>query len=126
MFDNFVLFSAKKIMVDQINTLISAVKEGSITFNDVIAFIESRYTHQPTAFKNGEAYNESDQNQGSAKVFAFAKIHHLTVADTLLLFAEHYKAVLSHPNATDHQNIRQFMANGWSGIAFDGAALAIK
>jgi HopJ type III effector protein. len=34
----------------------------------------------------------------------------------LSLFAEHYAAVLATPEATDHQNIRQFMQNGWDGI----------
>jgi hypothetical protein len=113
-------------MRTQLNTLLSNLKTNSIAFNEVISFIETDYNHHPTAFKNGETYNESTQNQGSAKVFAFAKLKELSEADTLYLFAEHYQAVLAHPEATDHQNIRQFMMNGWNGIAFEGEALSLK
>ena len=114
-------------MTEQINKLIEGLKAQKISFHEVIAFIETHYEHQATAFKNGEAINEASQNQGSAKVFAFAQINHLSAEDTLYLFAEHYQAVLAHPDATDHQNIRQFMARGWEGIQFEGVALqAIK
>ena len=115
-----------RIMRDKIASLIQDLKDGKSKFTDVIAFIESYYNHNPTAFKNGEAYNESSQNQGSAKVFSFAKLNGLSEQDTLWLFAEHYQSVLDSPEATDHQNIRQFMANGWGGIAFEGEALSIK
>lgn len=100
--------------------------EGQANFNDVIAFIESKYTHIPTAFRNGNQENAKDQNQGSAKVFAFGKLEGLSKEDTLKLFAEHYQAVLDTPEGTDHQNIRQFMINGWDGISFDGEALKAK
>lgn len=113
-------------MRSELTTLLADLKTNSILFNQVIAFIETYYQHQPTAFKNGDAYNEASQNQGSAKVFAFAQLNELSVADTLHLFAEHYQAVLANPNATDHQNIRQFMINGWQGIAFEGEALLQK
>ena len=113
-------------MKEQLLTLITALKENTLAFNSVIEFIETYYQHQPTAFKNGDAYNEATQNQGSAKVFAFARINNLDAADTLYLFAEHYRSVLANPTATDHQNIRQFMAHGWPGIAFEGEALIPK
>jgi hypothetical protein len=113
-------------MKEQLTTLIEKLKDNSISFKEVIGFIESYYQPQPTAFKNGEAYNESTQNQGSAKVFAFAQLNNLSKEETLYLFAEHYQAVLNTPTGTDHQNIRQFMANGWSGIAFEGQALTAK
>jgi len=112
--------------MDQLVTLISALKANSITFNEVITFIETYYQHQPTAFKNGDAYNEVTQNQGSAKVFSFAQMNNLSKENTLYLFAEHYQAVLAHPNAIDHQNIRQFMIYGWQGIVFEGEALVWK
>jgi hypothetical protein len=108
------------------DTWLQQLKSNSIAFKDVIAFIESHYLHQPTAFKNGDAFNEATQNQGSAKVFSFAKINGLGKEDTLQLFAEHYQAVLSTPDGTDHQNIRQFMRHGWEGIAFEGEALTAK
>jgi hypothetical protein len=110
-------------MKEQLLTLITALKENTLAFNNVIEFIEKYYRHQPTAFKNGDAYNEATQNQGSAKVFAFAQINNLSAADTLYLFSEHYQSVLANPTASDHQNIRQFMAHGWPGIVFEGEAL---
>ncbi|MEO7215095.1 HopJ type III effector protein [Mucilaginibacter sp.] len=113
-------------MKEQLLALISGLKENTITFSEVIAFIETYYRHQPTAFKNGEAYNEATQNQGSAKVFAFAQLNNLRATDTLYLFAEHYQSVLAHPTATDHQNIRQFITNGWPGVVFEGEALIGK
>lgn len=113
-------------MKEKIEQLIGELKSHTLTFKDVIAFIESYYQHQPTAFKNGGAFNEATQNQGSAKVFAFAQINNLDAEDTLFLFAEHYQAVLQTPEATDHQNIRQFMQHGWAGIAFEGQALTAK
>lgn len=113
-------------MTAQLNSLLTGLKSNTIAFNQVIEFIENIYQHTPTAFKNGEAYNEATQNQGSAKVFAFASLNKLSAEDTLYLFAEHYQSVLATPEAADHQNIRQFMANGWSGIAFEGEALSLK
>lgn len=106
--------------------LIKKLKDNSLTFKEVIEFIETHYQHQPTAFKNGEAYNEASQNQGSAKVFAFAQLNGFSAEDTLYLFAEHYQSVLGNPDGTDHQNIRQFMAHGWPGIVFEGEALQAK
>jgi len=113
-------------MEKELITLIEKLKANALTFKEVIEFIEARYQHQPTAFKNGDAYNEATQNQGSAKVFAFAQLNNLGKEDTLHLFAEHYQAVLNSPDATDHQNIRQFMKHGWSGVTFEGRALLAK
>jgi len=110
-------------MAQEILTQLAA---GTANFNDVIAFIESKYSHTPTAFKNGNQENAADQNQGSARVFAFGKLEGLSKEDTLKLFAEHYQAVLDTPAGTDHQNIRQFMLNGWDGISFEGEALTAK
>jgi hypothetical protein len=113
-------------MEKQLLTLISVLKQNSVPFSEVVEFIETYYYHQPTAFKNGDAYNEATQNQGSAKVFAFAQLNNLSAADTLYLFAEHYQSVLANPDGTDHQNIRQFMKNGWQGVVFEGEALSLK
>ncbi|WP_207510520.1 HopJ type III effector protein [Longitalea luteola] len=113
-------------MKEQLTTLIEKLRANSITFKEVIEFIETYYQHQPTAFKNGEAYNEATQNQGSAKVFSFAQLNNLSKEDTLYLFAEHYRSVLNTPDATDHQNIRQFMKHGWPGVVFEGQALVAK
>lgn len=113
-------------MNEQLAPLLEKLKDNSISFKDVIEFIEARYEHHPTAFKNGDIYNEASQNQGSARVFSFAILNNLSKEDTLLLFAEHYQAVLNSPEGTDHQNIRQFIYHGWPGIAFEGEALTGK
>ncbi|MBT1705892.1 HopJ type III effector protein [Chryseosolibacter indicus] len=111
-------------MEKPLTTLLEKLKNNSIPFKEVIEFIDTYYNHQPTAFKNGAAYNEASQNQGSAKVFTFAQLHSLDKEDTLLLFAEHYQSVLKSPEGVDHQNIRQFMTHGWAGIVFEGSALS--
>jgi len=113
-------------MKEQLPTLIKSLKDNLLPFKEVIAFIETYYQHQPTAFRNGELYNEATQNQGSAKVFTFAQLNGLDKEDTLYLFAEHYQSVLNNPGGTDHQNIRQFMTHGWPGIVFEGQALLEK
>ena len=106
--------------------LLKRLEEGSAQFADVVAYIDAHYTHTPTAFQNGKQHNAATENQGSAKVFSFAKLNHLDQQQTLKLFAEHYAAVLATPEASDHQNIRQFMLNGWDTIKFEGEALRAK
>lgn len=110
--------------MSSVQQLVEQAQNQSIVFADVLAFIEQRYQHQPTAFKNGANQNQSTENQGSAKVFYFAQLNGLSKEQTLALFAEHYQAVLNTPEGTDHQNIRQFMQHGWDGITFDGVALS--
>ena len=106
--------------------LLAQLEAGTATFSDVIGFIEARYTHTPTAFKNGQQLNAANENQGSAKIFSFAKLNGLDQAQTLSLFAEHYASVLATPDGTDHQNIRQFMQHGWDGVQFETLALSAK
>lgn len=106
--------------------LLAQLHAGKANFADVIAYIDARYTHTPTAFSNGQQHNAATENQGSAKVLSFAKLNGLDHAQTLSLFAEHYAAVLSTPEATDHQNIRQFMQQGWAGVQFAGEVLTAK
>lgn len=103
--------------------LLERVKNKDILFAEIISFIESNYEYYPTAFKNGNLYNESNQNQGSAKVLYFAYLNQLEKEDTLLLFAEHYQNVLENPEAENHQNIRQFIQNGWDGVQFETVTL---
>ena len=98
-----------------------------IQFKDVIAFIDEHYDFTPTKFKNGNTINEENQNNGSCKVFSFAKLNDLSEPETLNLFGEFYREdVLKNPEGEDHQNIRNFMKFGWNGISFEGKALARK
>lgn len=96
-----------------------------IQFSEIIETIEQYFDFQPTAFKNGETINEANQNNGSCKVFSFAKIQNLSKEETLVCFGDYYrKDVLGNPGETDHQNIRNFMIYGWDGIVFEGEALS--
>lgn len=98
-----------------------------IQFNDVIAFIDEHYDFTPTKFINGNTLNEADQNNGSCKVFSFAKLNDLSKEETLSLFGTFYREdVLQNPEGADHQNIRNFMNFGWEGISFEGKALMRK
>ncbi|WP_144282988.1 HopJ type III effector protein [Chryseobacterium echinoideorum] len=100
---------------------------GSIDFKEIIAFIDEHYNFTPTKFINGNAVNEANQNNGSCKVFSFAKMNQLSEEETLALFGDFYrKDVLRNPEGDDHQNIRNFMESGWEGISFEGEALNKK
>lgn len=99
----------------------------TIAFNDVIAYIDAHYDFTPTKFTNGDTVNEANQNNGSCKVFSFAKLQGLEKEEVLALFGAFYREdVLQNPTGTDHQNIRNFIQHGWAGIAFEGEALQAK
>ncbi len=99
----------------------------AIQFNDVIAYIDKHYTFTPTKFRNGDAINNVGENNGSCKIFSFAKLNNLSKDETLALFGGFYrKDVLENPEANDHQNIRNFQKYGWDGIALEGLALEKK
>ena len=99
----------------------------NIQFHDVIAYIDQHFNFKPTRFTNGKLVNESNPNNGSCKIFSFAKLNKLSKEETLALFGDYYrKDVLENPDAEDHQNIRNFMKYGWDGISFEGEALSNK
>jgi len=99
----------------------------SIEFADTMAVIESNYEFTPTRFTNGATLNEADQNQGSCKLLAFALLNDLTPSETLACFGQYYRHdVLQNPNGDDHQNIRNFMQQGWQGVEFASQALIAK
>ena len=99
----------------------------SIAFLRAIEIIDSQYIFNPTRFTNGNQLNKAGQNNGSCKIFAFAKLHNLTQQQTLSCYGDYYRHdVLQNPNAEDHQNIRQFIQNGWKGIKFDGEPLTLR
>lgn len=99
----------------------------TLEFTDTMAVIEGLYNYTPTAFQNGEVSNAAGQNAGSCKLFSFAKLQGFNEAQTLACFGRYYREdVLQHPDATDHQNIRNFMKTGWTGVKFEGEALTVK
>ncbi|WP_313385452.1 HopJ type III effector protein [Chishuiella sp.] len=106
--------------------MIEILNKSDLQFSEVLQYIEDNYNYTASAFTNGNQENAQDQNQGSAKVFAFAQLNNLSQEDTLKLFAEHYKSVLENPEGTDHNNIRQFMQNGWDGVKFENTVLIKK
>ncbi|KIA88976.1 HopJ type III effector protein [Kaistella jeonii] len=99
-------------------------KLEDIDFKEVIAYIDEHFDFIPTKFKNGNIVNEANENNGSCKIFSFAKLNHLSKEETLFLFGAFYREdVLGNPEGNDHQNIRNFMEFGWEGISFEGQAL---
>lgn len=111
--------------------LLARLRRADADFEDVIAFVNAGYDYTPTRFCNGlgdaPVVNEAGKNEGSCRVFALARLHGLSVEDTLQLFGRFYRVdVLQHPGADDHANIRRFMKDGWAGVRFDQDALVPK
>ena len=112
-----------------INTFLEKLNQSpqSVEFTDTMAVIEENYQFSETTFSNGEQKNEAGQNSGSCKIFSFAQQQKLTEQQTLACFGIYYRNdVLQNPKGDDHQNIRQFMLHGWSGITFTATALVAK
>lgn len=104
---------------------------GAVVFNDVLYLIATHYHYTPSRFTNGAGdemvINEAGKNEGSCKLFAFAKLNGLNEAETLACFGHYYRDdVLKHPDGDNHPNIRTFMRHGWSGIHFDQSPLVAK
>jgi hypothetical protein len=95
-----------------------------VTFEEVIATINACYHYTPIRFRNGlgetVVINEAGQNEGSCRIFAFARLNALGVEETLACFGRFYREdVLGNPAGVDHANIRTFIRDGWAGIVFD-------
>lgn len=96
----------------------------AVNFSETMEIIDTLYSFTPSAFSNGDLINGAGENSGSCKIFAFGQINGLTEQQTLACFGEYYRNdVLKHPDASDHQNIRNFIKSGWAGIKFDKPAL---
>ena len=64
--------------------LIHQVKQAEVLmFSEVLSTIDASYNFTPTKFKNGSVINEANTNNGSCKVFSFAKLHNLNSSETL-------------------------------------------
>lgn len=110
-----------------ITDLIQMAKQETVAFQSTMQVIDDHYEFTATEFKNGETLNLAGSNNGSCKLFAFAKLQELDEQTTLNLFGDFYaKDVLENPEGEDHQNIRNFMKFGWAGIEFSGTALTEK
>jgi hypothetical protein len=115
-----------------LQTFIEKIKNNvPVSFNETMSIISNYYDYRPTEFCNGlsddQLINKAGTNEGSCKIFAFAKIHGLNQQQTLELFGDYYRLdVLNNPTGTNHQNIRNFMRTGWEGIRFNSEALAAR
>ncbi len=99
----------------------------NIEFSETMSIIESLYIFTETEFKNGDLLNKSGQNSGSCKLFAFAQLQNLSKEQTLACFGSYYRGdVVENPEANNHQNIRNFIKQGWSGIEFSKMPLQEK
>lgn len=76
-------------------------------------------------FTCGDVVNKPNENTGSAKIFSFGLMTKMTEEQTLRMFGEVYRDL--DPSGTDHQNIRNFVRLGWSGVTFSsGLAILSK
>ena len=103
-----------------------STEPDTISFEQSISLIDSLYQFTPTAFQNGDLYNAAGENNGSCKILAFGLLHQLSEPQTLHLFGDYYRLVLETPQSDDHQNIRNFIRTGWSGVEFDQRPLQEK
>lgn len=98
-----------------------------VEFSETMDVIDENYDFIPAKFTNNGSVNEENQNNGSCKIFAFGLLNSLTKQQTLACFGRYYRDdVLQHPEADDHQNIRNFIKSGWDGIHFSSASLIPK
>ena len=95
-----------------------------VSFEQVMQVISESYNYLPATFTNGDLLNEAGTNEGSCKIFYFAKLNKLTEQQTLACFGRFYREdVLNNPQGNDHGNIRNFMQHGWSKVEFNSVAL---
>ena len=112
-----------------LNEFLNKLKSNAeqVAFTETMAVIEENYEFTPTSFTNGTLENESGQNSGSCKLFAFAKDQSLTKDETLACFGNYYfEDVLKDPKGAGHQNVRNFIKTGFDGIDFKDLPLKKK
>ncbi|MEA3300370.1 MAG: HopJ type III effector protein [Pseudomonadota bacterium] len=103
-----------------------AIQRQDHPFAATLAFVDQWFDYSPSAFSNGPVSNAADQNQGSCKVFALARLLDLDRDEALRCFGEHYREVLATPDADNHRNLRQLQAAGLDAVAFDAFPLRRK
>lgn len=109
-------------LADFINQLDSNAEQ--VSFEQVMQVIGENYNYLPATFSNGDLLNEAGTNEGSCKIFYFAKLNGLTEQQTLTCFGRFYREdVVNNPQGNDHGNIRNFMQSGWGKVEFNSVAL---
>ena len=112
-----------------LNEFLLKIKHSAaeVEFDETIQVIAKNYIYTPVPFVNGDVQNKAGENEGSCKIFAFARANNLTSEQTLFCFGKYYREeVLNQPDAENHANIRSFIKHGWNGIDFKGIALLEK
>lgn len=119
-------------IMNELETFVGQIKNTpeNTEFDHVINIIDRYYLYTPTRFVNGtdndNVVSDAGENEGSCKIFSFARIHQLDEVQTLNCFGKYYREdVLNNPEGTDHANIRTFMKHGWDHIKFDNTVLTI-
>lgn len=97
--------------------------DPQFAFAETLAFVAEQYDYQPQAFRNGEVENAAGQNEGSCKTLGLALLEGFSQEEALRCFGEHYRAVLEHPEGSDHANIRALQRSGLAGVNFAGQPL---
>lgn len=100
------------------------LNSDEVSFDQVMQVVSDNYSYTPATFSNGDLLNEAGTNEGSCKIFYFAKLNNLTEQQTLACFGRYYhEDVLQNPHGSDHGNIRNFIKTAWQGIEFQSIAL---
>jgi len=101
---------------------------NKVEFDSVIETINTEYTYTPSKFTNGieddMVVNESETNEGSCKILAFAILNDLSTEQALACFGKYYRDdVLQHPEGNDHSNIRTLMKYNLDNVFFYNTVL---
>lgn len=117
---------------ESVQSFLDKVKSSpkEVKFADTMAIIEENCEYLPNAFSVGALSSKAGENEGSNKIFSFARLVGLAgepIEETLAMFGEYYfKDVLGSPDGSDHGNIRGAMKAGWSGVRFpNGISLSL-
>ncbi|KZX71448.1 MULTISPECIES: HopJ type III effector protein [unclassified Alcanivorax] len=120
-------------MSNSLQTLLFALKlvPDAVAFEQVQEVIAEHYDYTPARFTNGsgddQVVNEAGTNEGSCKIFAFAKLNNLSDEQTLACFGHFFRHdVLGNPEGSDHANIRTFMRHGLKQVHFETPALVAR
>ena len=97
-----------------------------VMLEDTLSTIDTLYEFTPVAFSNGDLHNKAGVAERSCRMYAFAQLHGLTEAQTLLCFGEHYREVLADPQGTAHTTIRIFMKTGFAGLRYDAIPIKLR
>ena len=101
-----------------------SLNSAEVSFEQVMQVVNDSYSYTPATFSNGDLLNDAGTNEGSCKIFYFAKLNNLTEQQTLACFGGYYhEDVLQNPQGSDHGNIRNFIKTAWQGVEFQSVAL---